>query len=467
MAKILLVDDDEDILVVAKTALELAGHEAVMLNRPREAVVVAEEAGIDAAVLDVTMPEMSGFEVLAALRRNPATGGLPVLFLSAMAEPDDRIRGLRGGADDYLGKPFEPEELVLRVERLVAQSRRTAGGVSAQELSALLASGKIGSKIHRPIHLGRYQVLEILGDGAMGLVLRGYDPLLKRPVAIKTLRVERLSGDAERCRKLTEKLLREAETIARLNHPNLVTVYDVGGGGNIGDSEIPAYLVMEYVAGTSLVHWLQEHGDLDPRQTATIALALTRALRAAHSRKVVHRDVKPGNVLLGVDGSIKLGDFGIAEVVSTFAEGEDHLFGTPGFIPPETLFGEGYGEPGDYFGLGVTLYQCLTGKAPFGDHSTQQILLNTLSKSPPPPHTLDAAVPEELSCLVEDLLTRDPLARAKVAETLEEKLVAMGGEAELDLDLGGDLGPREAGPKTRAKLISRAELDAPTRNGTP
>lgn len=416
MARVLVIDDNPDIIAVVELALNAAGHQVVASTDPSQVAELAANNDVDAVILDVMMPRISGYEALRSLRDQPKTGGLPILFLSAHAEGEDRVRGLREGADDFLSKPFVAEELVLRVERLISQRgpmANEAGGTTLSDLEKCLAARRVVGHLY----LGRYQALEVVGEGATGLVFRGWDPWLKRPVALKTLRVEQLL-DAGRS-AMVSKLMQEAVTSARFSHPNIVSVYDVGEGGEI------AFIAMEYVDGTSLSDCLVERGRLPAAQVIPLTIAVTRGLAAAHAHGVVHNDVKPGNVLLGKDASIKVTDFGVARLVTSVVQAEGKLFGTPGYLPPEALMGEPYTEAGDFFGLGAILYQCLTGVMPFADSSVHQVILKTVKSEIPSPRSLHSEILGKLSDLVMDLLQKDPDDRLATADQVLDRLAAM------------------------------------------
>ncbi|HKV08684.1 MAG TPA: protein kinase, partial [Thermoanaerobaculia bacterium] len=254
------------------------------------------------------------------------------------------------------------------------------------------------------VFLGRYQVLEPLGTGGMGTVFRGWDPKLQRPVALKTVR---LGGnlEPERRREMIATLLREAVTVARFSHPNVVTVYD------LEDAPEGAFVAMELVEGLSLERFLWNHDRLDPDRVIVLGAAMAKGLAAAHEREIVHRDVKPANVLLGRDGSIKVADFGISDLVAASANEKDTFFGTPGYVPPESLQGKGFGPSGDLFALGVILYECLTGTRPFGGLDVSDAVHATLFGTVQPPSRKAPGIPPELDALILRLLEKDPARR--------------------------------------------------------
>jgi serine/threonine-protein kinase len=316
---------------------------------------------------------------------------------------------------------------VIRPIRQVAAAQRRLAGLPAggggDEIGQLRAAfealeRRISDQERLDeVFLGRYQVTDVLGSGAMGTVFRGWDPKLKRPVALKTVRLDtKLKGQQRQ--ELVERLLTEAVTVARFSHPNIVGVFDVE------DHPEGAYVAMELVDGRSLEQLIWSRKHLPPAQVVPLGAAIARGLAAAHEHGIVHRDIKPANVLLGRDGSIKVTDFGISELLSSLAPREDVVFGTPGFVPPETLRGKGYDRAGDLFSMGAVLYTCLVGRPPFDGTSVKEVIRRTLFGVVEPPSKLAPEVPPELDELILALLSRElekrPADAARVAELLEE-----------------------------------------------
>ncbi len=302
------------------------------------------------------------------------------------------------------------------------------------------------------IFLGRYQVIEPLGTGAMGSVFRGWDPKLQRPVALKTVRLDREGFEAGRRKQLLETLLREAVTLARLSHPCVVPIYDVE------DSPEGAFIAMGLVEGVNLETLLWRKGRLSPSQAVPLGAAIARALEAAHANGVVHRDIKPANVLLGWDGSILVSDFGIAELLAAAGEGGKMIVGTPGYVPPETLEQGDYARPGDLFALGVVLYRSLRGVHPFAGGNLSDIVRATLTRTVPPLSRTVPDMPIELDRLVLGLLEKDETARPSnagaVAAELEVIAAARGYRWSLDLPRD-TLEPRAASGSTQRLSRSR------------
>jgi serine/threonine-protein kinase len=265
------------------------------------------------------------------------------------------------------------------------------------------------------VFLGRYQVVEALGSGAMGSVFRGWDPRLQRPVALKTIHLGN-ELEAERRKELLDTLLREAVALARLSHPNVVAVYD------LEDAPEGAFIAMEFVDGINLERLLWRRGRLSPEEAILVGAAIARGLAAAHERDIVHRDIKPANVLLGRDHSIKVTDFGIAGFLAGAAEQVDMVFGTPGYLPPESLLGQGHGKSGDLFALGVLLYRCVSGIMPFAGTAPEEVLQSTLFGRIKPLRERVSKLPSELDSLVQHLLDRDQTRRPSSASALAGEL---------------------------------------------
>lgn len=461
MAKILIVDDDPDILLVLRVTLESAGHKVTETSDPLTVLPAIDREEPDAVILDVMMPGVTGWDLLPEIRERPRGRNLPILMLSARGEISDRIRGLRGGADDYQVKPFDAEELLLRVENLIERfALRPAVEASAAAPSEAAAIPELEEAIATleqriatkqglgDLRLGRYEIERVLGTGAMGTVLKVFDPRLRRTVALKTIRINLTKTDDRDVQ--ISRLSTEAQVSAQLSHPHIVTVYDFEEEGQA------AFIAMELVEGTTLEKHLAEYGALEVARTIPLAAAIARALTAAHAAGLVHRDIKPGNVLLGHHGAIKVTDFGIAEYVSR-ADANERVFGTPGYMAPEFMSGGQASPASDLFSLGVILYECLSGRHPFVEKNWRRTLHNTVLKDPRPIGEVTRDAPKALSDLVMKLLEKDadkrPTSAEIVVETLEELATADGLTWILEPPTRPRLGVFER-PDTTSRLLS-------------
>jgi eukaryotic-like serine/threonine-protein kinase len=259
----------------------------------------------------------------------------------------------------------------------------------------------------------RYSVLDILGEGGMARVYLAHDDVLDRNVALKVLR-EQYAGDDE----FVERFRREAKNAAALNHPSIVQVYDQGRA-----EEGTYYMAMECVPGGTLKELIKQGGSLEPREAAGIASRVAQALDVAHARGIVHRDIKPQNVLLSASGEAKVTDFGIARAASSKTITETNLvFGTSAYMSPEQVRGDRASPASDLYSLGVVLYEMLTGEQPY--RADDPIATAMMHVDEPPRHPRDAnpAVPKELDALVVKLLAKRPEDRYTSAAALAEDL---------------------------------------------
>ncbi|WP_078855990.1 serine/threonine-protein kinase [Streptomyces sp. NRRL F-5065] len=252
---------------------------------------------------------------------------------------------------------------------------------------------------------GRYRLQERLGSGGMGVVWRATDHLLGRQVAVKAIPVDETLSDAE-ARGLREHTLREARAVARLRHPHVIVVHDV-----VEDEDSP-YMVMELVDGGSLADRVRERGPVDAAEAARIGIALLGALDTAHAAGILHRDVKPSNVLVAGDGRIVLTDFGVAQVAGTSTLTRSGTFvGSPEFTAPERMSGAGAGPASDLWSLGVLLCVMLSGGSPFHRDSLGAVLDAVLTDEIRPPVQTAPLLP-----VVRGLLERDPERRLRAGE---------------------------------------------------
>ncbi|MFI9557217.1 serine/threonine-protein kinase [Nonomuraea endophytica] len=266
---------------------------------------------------------------------------------------------------------------------------------------------------------GRYRLLSQLGQGGMGIVWLAMDELLRQEVAVKEVRLPPDLDAAARA-ELGERTLREARAAARLrSHPAIVTVHDV-----VLDGGRP-WIVMELVRGRSLDRALREHGPLPPRQVAAIGARVLEALAAAHASGILHRDVKPANVMLTDDGRVLLTDFGIASVAGDSVLTQTGLLtGSPGYIAPERLRGEADGPLADLWSLGATLFAAVEGTAPFARQNPAASMAAVLMQEPPPARRAGPLAP-----VLAALLEKEPARRCSPAQAADWlNAAAQGGE---------------------------------------
>lgn len=252
----------------------------------------------------------------------------------------------------------------------------------------------------------RYELQELIGGGGMADVYKAQDKLLDRAVAVKILH-QQYANDAE----FVEKFRREATAAAKLAHPNIVNIYDVGEDGG------SQYIVMEYVSGPTLKEVIQQKGCLEPIEAVRIAKEIASALESAHRNNLVHCDIKPHNILVMPDGHIKVTDFGIARAVSTSTMTySGSVMGSVHYFSPEQAKGTVITTKSDVYSLGVVLYEMLTGQLPFNGETSVSIALKHLQEEPVPIRQINPSIPPVLEAIVQKAMSKDPADRPSSTE---------------------------------------------------
>jgi len=284
-----------------------------------------------------------------------------------------------------------------------------------------------------PRKFARYEVERELGKGAMGVVFLGRDPVIGRRVALKTIRAD--GDDSSDTREFTERFLREAQAAGTLSHPNIVTIHDVGEEVETGTS----FIAMEYVEGKNLKQLLKDKVSFSYDRIAEIVISVGEALDYAHRRGIVHRDVKPANIILTTDGTVKITDFGIAKMESSSLTATGQFLGTPNYMSPEQVTAEIVDGRSDLFSLGVVLYELLTKKKPFAGDNLTSISYKIVHEEYPSPQTYDAAIPADFNPILARALAKDPAARFQSGRDFVRALAefrARHAEMEMLKDLG-------------------------------
>jgi serine/threonine-protein kinase len=262
---------------------------------------------------------------------------------------------------------------------------------------------------------GRYELLEELGRGAMGVVYKANDPVIGRDVAVKTMRLSEAGTGLTR-EELTARFQTEARAAGLLSHPNIVVVYDAGEEDGL------FYITMEYVEGRSL------QALLDARQSFPLPRALRlmdqacSALEYAHQHHVVHRDIKPANLMLTPDDAVKVTDFGTAKILQFGTTQTAHIIGTPSYMSPEQVKGKPADGRSDIFALGVIFYELLTGEKPFPGQNITTVIYKIINEEPIPPRELDSSIHPGLSSVITRALAKEPSARYQSCDELMEAL---------------------------------------------
>ncbi len=300
--------------------------------------------------------------------------------------------------------------------------------------------------------LGRYQIKGVLGKGAMGLVYDGLDPTLNRRVAIKTILTNTL--DEATAKHYSKRFQREVRAVARLNHPNIVQVYDYGTEGDL------AYIVMEYIKGNELKDYFDGEQRFELRTAYRLMVELLDALDFAHESGVIHRDVKPANVMLDATQRVKLTDFGVARITDPDADlGEatraGQMVGTPSYMSPEQIQGQPIDRRTDIFSAGILFYQFLTGRKPF--EGSQWELAKKIVQDDPQWPSKVAKVPPEVDRVVARALAKQPELRYPSAAAFAAALRRLAeGKPPEDPD---ETAPMPAAALKAAAIGSEAEME--------
>ena len=263
--------------------------------------------------------------------------------------------------------------------------------------------------------LGKYEIRRELGRGAMGVVYEAYDPMIKRRVALKTIRPDQLTG--ERPEDVVARFRREAQAAGRLSHPNIVSIYDCD------EDDGTWFIAMEYVDGRELKDAFAAEERFRPADIERIMTQILAALEYSHRQGVVHRDIKPANIFLLADGTVKVTDFGIAHIESSNLTQVGTVVGTPNYMSPEQIMGLPVDGRSDLFSTGVILYQFLTGERPFAGSSTTT-MQKVLKEDPLPPSTLNVQLPPAIDAVVRKALAKRADERFQTAQAFAAALRA-------------------------------------------
>ena len=258
---------------------------------------------------------------------------------------------------------------------------------------------------------GRYAIQDKVGSGGMAVVYRGLDEVLGRTVAIKTMLPQYASDPS-----FAARFKQEAQAAAALQSPYIVNVYDWGKDGDT------YYIVMEYLRGTDLKSGIRKHGALDCRKVAQIGMEISQALSVAHKHDIIHRDIKPQNIMVQPDGNIKVMDFGIARAKNSHLTQDNNVLGTAHYVSPEQTQGKELGPTSDLYSLGIVMYEAATGEVPFKGDDAISVALKQVNEQPVPPSQLNPNVDPQLEAIILKCMQKDPAARFQTADDLSKTL---------------------------------------------
>ncbi len=393
-ASIIVADDDPATLLMYKRILQ-DRYEVRTCTNGAEVLSEFTLKPADLVILDNQMPEMDGRETTEALRRSSASWNVPIIIVSAQDSEENILDGLSYGANDYIVKPLKAAELLAKIT--VALRKRESGTPDAG-----LGPGSVFD--------GKYQIDRVLGEGGYSQVFAARNIKAEDSpwVALKIFDLPSLKQRSFGMKHF----LREAYQHSRLNHPNIVKLFD------FGQVDTFYFLAMEYLEGVILTDRLHEDGQLPEAELFRIAREVGKALACINSHNLIHRDVKPANIMLCHNGEIKLLDFGLAKNPSEDTISIEEVFrGTPHFTSPEhILHAKDIDIRSDLYSLGATLYFAATGVYPFDADSPVGVLRQHLHADPKPIRDLRPELNKGLAKLIHQCLKRNRDDRPTVAE---------------------------------------------------
>lgn len=422
MAKILYVDDDADFALITAAALMAQSHEVIVINEGPEGWSALKSDRYELVILDWDMPGLNGIEILQLMRTAGDT--TPVIMLTGRTKIDDKMQGLDTGANDYLTKPFEVGELLARIRAALRTKAASAPPppkpLGENNEQVLKRADLAGTSL-----AARFEFVDVLGEGGVAIVFKARHPQLDKLVAIKMLQGSELSEEDK------TRFESEARIVSKLDHPNIVTVYDYG----VTERKQP-FMVMELVDGPSLRAILEEHDYVTVDEALPLFLAITEGLAYAHDYGVLHRDIKPDNVVLKKELNHqpipRILDFGLAKLLQMNAPKSaaitqaQQIVGSPAYMSPEQVRLQPVDERSDIYSFGCLMFEVLTGFAPFPGDNPLEVALKHIEDDPlslgEVRPELVPTFPPVLEHAIMRALQREPDSRFQSIRELQEEL---------------------------------------------
>jgi serine/threonine-protein kinase len=326
--------------------------------------------------------------------------GLTIFFSGKKSNPEMEIAGPSEFSEENIISIAEPD-------------------ISSETSGSIDESGSIPDEEEGGPTLGRYEIIEEIGRGAMGMVYKAKDPKLNRVTAIKTISFVE-DFDPDEIKEVKESFLLEAETVAKLSHPNIVTIYDVGEEFDL------LYIAMEYLGDRNLDPYCKKENLFPIRRAIDIIAQIADAISYAHQNGIVHRDIKPANIMVLSDNKIKVTDFGIARSMTSTRTKTGIVKGTPLFMSPEQIAGRNVDGRSDIFSLGIIFYKLLTGELPFTANDFTALMYKITTQKHDSPRKYNPKIFPACEQIIDKSLEKDPEQRYQSAEAMVEHLRVVG-----------------------------------------
>ncbi len=434
--RIMIVDDDVELMQYFSLIIQQSGMLVTTVDNPLNVMEPMKNFKPDLILLDINMPGCNGLELASIFRQQEENSDIPIIFLSADSSLDNRMIANDLEADDFLTKPIEAEHLVLAIKNRVKRSRNERQlqeqlqmehkkqdraeeriRIAEQEsksLQQLYHSGDLQPGFVLEGSEGEsYTVDNILGKGGMGVTYVATRKTDKEKVVLKTLLPKHINDTS-----ILIRFIQEARTILNCNHPNLVKGFDIYQGKNF------SYFVMEYVEGRSVEDVLKRQNWIYPDDALKIVMDIAQCLVYLERNGLVHRDIKPDNIIIDQKQVAKLVDFGIVKLTDKNYNltTEGFMLGTPDYVSPEQIYGEQVDIRSDIYSLGVTFYRMVTGMPPFDGDSVMEILQKRLHEPPTAAYLINAVVPLAISNVIDKMIQIELDKRPQTAGALVREL---------------------------------------------
>ena len=404
--QVLIVEDEPLFRTFIKNSLMGQSYKVFETGDANSALTIMETTPFDVVVTDINMPGKTGQDLLAEIKiKYPQT---PVIVISGLPQVETAVECMKIGAFDFVTKPFEIEKLYQVIETAVEQSKKAAQDLGTLPLKTTVAQTLEG-----------YSIIKTIGEGSMGIVFLVKKSNDEKDQTQYALKIVKTSLSENQNRKLLSRFFKEIEIVSKLDHPNIVKIYEQGFSDEL---RIP-YFVMEYLDGKSLKEYTDRNDLLNFDEKIALLLQIASALANTHDEGICHRDIKPANIMILTNGQAKLMDFGIARIPGSELTQTKHPLGTPSYIAPELLKSSKGDFRSDIFSLGCVAYELLLGEKAFKGDSLYILAQQILDSLPVEPRKIQNNFPMTLQLILGKMLIKDCSLRYSNAGELGKDLV--------------------------------------------